>query len=115
MANFDADADVLGDANDIDDYANDESSVELPSSLFDNSTPTYQSEDGSDFTSKDADTIRSSNRTRAANGVKCVLLARRFRHSMDCSDVAGSNPGWLSQLYCNNSTYSYDDKRYNYR
>ncbi len=52
-ANFNADGDVFGDANDIEDYANDESSVELPSSLFDPSTPTYLSEDDSDFTSKD--------------------------------------------------------------
>ncbi len=48
LANLNADGDVLGGANDIDDYINDDSSMELPSSLFDPSTPTYLSEDDSD-------------------------------------------------------------------
>ncbi len=52
LVNFNADGDVFGDDDDIEDYANDESSVELHSSLFDPSTPTYLSEDDSDFTSK---------------------------------------------------------------
>ncbi len=57
LANFNADGDVLGAANDIDDYINDDSSMELPSALFDPSTPTYLSEDDSDnpFTRKDFD------------------------------------------------------------
>ncbi len=59
LANFSADGDVLGGANDIDDYINDDSSVELPSSLFDPSTPTYLSEDDSDFTSKDFEQSRT--------------------------------------------------------
>ncbi len=58
LANFNADGDVFGDVSDIDDYINDDSSVELPSSLFDPSTPTYLSEDDSDFTSKDFDPSR---------------------------------------------------------
>ncbi len=43
---------------------------------------------------------------QVTNGAKRVLLARRFRHLMDCSDTAGSNPGWLNQLYTSGWVFS---------
>ncbi len=35
----------------VDDYINDASSTDMPSSLFESSAPTFESEDDSDFTS----------------------------------------------------------------
>ncbi len=47
---LDADGEILADTS-VDDYINDASSMEIPSSLFESRTPTFESEDDSDFTS----------------------------------------------------------------